>query len=56
MKPDEQTVHETVHVFYRQRLSDTEWELAQALGRESAKDKIIAELRTLIEADASPGE
>lgn len=44
MDTDERTIHESVHVFYRQKLSDTEWELAQALGREAAKDKIIAEL------------
>lgn len=56
MEPDVQVIHERVHVFYRQRLSDTDWELAQSLGREAAKDKIIAELRSLIEATTTQDE
>ena len=51
MEPDERTAHERVHVFYRQKLSEAEWELAQALGREAAKDKIIAELTTVPTAE-----
>lgn len=54
MELDQLTIHERVHVFYRQKLSETEWELAQALGMIATKDKIIAELTELLETATTP--
>lgn len=53
--PEElQAMHESIHVRYRQKLSDLEWELAQSLARENVKDGRIAELVDLLDVATTP--
>lgn len=53
--PEElQAMHESIHVHYRQKLSDLEWELAQSLAREKVKDGRNAELVALLDAVTTP--
>lgn len=47
---DIQLMHETIHIHYRQKVSDLEWDLAQALAREKVKDRMIADLTKIEES------
>jgi hypothetical protein len=51
---DEEIMHESIHVYHRQRISDLEWALANSLAREKIKDSIIAELTATLQPDPEP--
>lgn len=56
MEPDSEQLHASIHAEYRQALADSQWALAQANAQGKAKDRIIAELASLLEAATSPPE
>lgn len=54
MDKDLELMHESIHAEYRQGLADAQWSLARANAQNKAKDRIIAELKELLEAATSP--
>lgn len=56
MEPDLEAIHQAVHAEYKQRLADAEFDAAVQRAHVADRDRIIAEMRALLDPAPMPGE